>query len=58
MILGANEVQRLISVLGVRERTLVLMAFGTGLKMMSELFGLKWHDIGFQRNEISAGKTK
>ena len=57
MIVGANEVQRLISVLGVRERTLVLLAFGTGLRM-SELFGLKWHDIGFQRNEISAGKTK
>ena len=37
VILSANEVQRLISVLGVRESTLVLMAFGTGLRM-SELF--------------------
>jgi len=52
VILSANEVQRLISVLGVRERTLVLLAFGTGL-CMSELFGLKWHDIDFQKDEIS-----
>jgi integrase len=52
VILSANEVQRLLSVLGVRENTLVLLAFGTGLRM-SELFGLKWHDIDFQNNEIS-----
>jgi len=26
----------------------VLMAFGTGLRM-SELFGLKWHDIDFEK---------
>jgi len=52
VILSANEVQRLISVLGVRERTLVLLAFGTGL-CMSELFGLKRHDIDFQKDEIS-----
>ena len=51
VILSANEVQRLISVLGVRERTLVLLAFGTGL-CMSELFGLKWHDIDFQKYEL------
>jgi integrase len=56
MILSANEVQRLISVLGVRERTLVLLAFGTGLRM-SELFGLKWHDIDFQKNVISVTRS-
>jgi integrase len=44
VILSASEVQRLIAILGIRERTLVLLAFGTGLRM-SELFGLKWHDI-------------
>jgi integrase len=44
VILSASEVQRLIAILGIRERTLVLSAFGTGLRM-SELFGLKWHDI-------------
>jgi site-specific recombinase XerD len=52
VILSANEVRRLISVPALRERTLVLLAFGTGLRM-SELFGLKWHDIDFQKNEIS-----
>ena len=53
VILSANEVQRLISVLGVRERTLVLLAFGTGLRM-SELFGLKWHTISTFRKMRSA----
>lgn len=52
VILTASEVQRLIAVLGIRERTLVLLAFGTGLRM-SELFGLKWHDIDFQKYELS-----
>jgi integrase len=56
VILSANEVQRLLSVLGVRESTLVLLAFGTGLRM-SELFGLKWHDIDFQNNEISVTRS-
>src|ERR1700745_3265284 len=55
-ILSASEVQRLIDVLGIRERTLVLLAFGTGLRM-SELFGLKWHDIDFQKNEISVTRS-
>jgi len=35
---------------------LVLLAFGTGLRM-SELFGLKWHDIDFQKNEISVTRS-
>jgi integrase len=56
VILTASEVQRLIAVLGIRERTLVLLAFGTGLRM-SELFGLKWHDIDFQKNEISVTRS-
>ncbi len=56
VILTANEVQRLLSVLGVRENALVLLAFGTGLRM-SELFGLKWHDIDFQNNEISVTRS-
>jgi integrase len=34
----------------------VLLAFGTGLRM-SELFGLKWHDIDFQNNEISVTRS-
>src|SRR5215471_6469237 len=46
------EVQRLLSTLALRERTLVLVAFGTGLRM-SELFALKWRDVNFQINEVS-----
>jgi integrase len=56
VILTASEVQKLIVVLDTRERTLVLMAFGTGLRM-SELFGLKWHDIDFHRNQISVTRS-
>jgi len=56
VILSASEVQRLIAILGIRERTLVLLAFGTGLRM-GELFGLKWHDIDFQKNEISVTRS-
>lgn len=55
-ILSASDVQRLISVLGVREKTLVLLAFGTGLRM-SELFALKWNDIDFRKNEISVTRS-
>ncbi len=56
VILSAHDVQRLIAVLEIRERTLVLLAFGTGLRM-SELFGLKWHDIDFRRNQISVTRS-
>jgi integrase len=56
VILTASEVQRLIAILGIRERTLVLLAFGTGLRM-SELFGLKWHDIDFQNHELSVTRS-
>src|ERR1700733_13793920 len=40
----------------VRERTLVLLDAGTGLRM-SELFALKWRDINFQSNEISITRS-
>lgn len=52
VVLTPMEVQRLLSALALRERTLVLVAFGTGLHM-SELFALKWRDINFQTNEAS-----
>ena len=42
--------------LAIRERTLVLLAFGTGLRM-SELFGLKWHDVDFRRNQVSVTRS-
>jgi integrase len=46
VILTPVEVQRLLSALALRARTLVLVAFGTGLRM-SELFALKWEDVDF-----------
>jgi integrase len=56
VIMSASEVHRLIGVLAIRERTLVLLAFGTGLRM-SELFALKWRDINFDTNEISITRS-
>jgi integrase len=51
-VLGVSEIRQLIANLALRERTLVLLDFGTGLRM-SELFALKWRDINFLTNEIS-----
>lgn len=55
-ILSVSEVQRLISTLPLRERTLVLLDFGTGLRM-SELFALKWSDINFHTGDISITRS-
>jgi integrase len=52
VVLTPIEVQRLLSAPALRERTLVLVAFGTGLRM-SELFALKWRGINFQTNEVN-----
>jgi integrase len=54
--LSASEVKQLIGVLAIRERTLVLLDVGTGLRM-SELFALKWRDINFQDNEINVTRS-
>ena len=56
IVLTADEVRRLIEALPLRERTLVLMAAGTGLRM-SELFALKWGDVHFDRHEISVTRS-
>lgn len=55
-VLSASEVQQLIASLALRERTLVLLDAGTGLRM-SELFALKWRDINFQSKEISITRS-
>jgi len=55
-VLSASEVQQLIASLALRERTLVLLDAGTGLRM-SELFVLKWRDINFQSKEISITRS-
>jgi len=56
IVLTSDEVRRLIEALPLRERTLVLMAAGTGLRM-SELFALKWGDVYFDRHEISVTRS-
>jgi integrase len=55
-VLTVGETQHLISALALRERTLVLLDVGTGLRM-SELFALKWGDINFHDNEISVTRS-
>ena len=56
MVLSVSEVQQLLDALALRERTLVLLDVGTGLRM-SELFGLKWKDVDFDANEISVVRS-
>jgi len=55
-VLEIEEVQSLLSALEFRERTMVLLDVVTGLRA-SELFGLKWTDIDFKRNEISVTRS-
>jgi integrase len=55
-VLEIEEVQILLGALDVRERTMVLLDVVTGLRA-SELFGLKWADINFERNEISVTRS-
>jgi integrase len=56
IVLTSDELRRLIEALPLRERTLVLMAAGTGLRM-SELFALNWGDVHFDRHEISVTRS-
>jgi len=51
-ILLPAEIKALIDGLALRERTLVLLAASTGLRQ-SEIFGLKWGDIDFERGTMS-----
>ena len=51
-VLLPSEINLLVHSLGNRERTLVLLAAGTGLRM-SELFGLKWQDVDFAGKQVS-----
>lgn len=55
-VLGVDELRRLLQALDPRERTLVLMAAGTGLRM-SELFGLKWKDVDFQASQLNVTRS-
>jgi integrase len=51
-ILVPAEIKALIDGLALRERTLVLLAASTGLRQ-SEIFGLRWGDIDFERGTMS-----
>jgi integrase len=46
----------LLGALNVRERTLVLLDVGTGLRM-GELIGLKWNDIDFRRFQVNVVRS-
>jgi len=55
-VLTPAEIKALIHGLGLRERTLVLLAASTGLRQ-SELFGLKWGDINFAQGTMSVTRS-
>ena len=50
------EIKALIHGLGLRERTLVLLAASTGLRQ-SELFGSKWGDINFAQGTMNVSRS-
>src|ERR1700676_2493915 len=56
VVLEIKEVKSLLAALDLRERTMVLLDVITGLRA-SELFGLKWADINFKKNEISVTRS-
>jgi len=55
-LLTPAEIKALVDVLGLRERTLVLLAASTGLRQ-SELFALKWGDIDFAGGTMSVTRS-
>ncbi len=50
-VLTSNEVRRLLAALEPRERIMVLLDVATGLRQ-SELFALKWKDVGFKNKQL------
>jgi len=56
VVLSVADIQKLIPALPLRERTLVLLDVGTGLRM-SELLALKWGDVNFRAREISVTRS-
>lgn len=56
VVLLPAEIKALVNCLGLRERTLVLVAASTGLRQ-SEIFGLKWGDIDFAQRAMSVTRS-
>ena len=56
VVLLPAEIKALVNCLGLRERTLVLIAASTGLRQ-SEIFGLKWGDIDFAERAMSVTRS-
>src|SRR5438445_4389950 len=54
--LNVIQLCRLLEVLPARERLMVLLDFGTGLRR-GELSGLKWEDINFEEREITPKRS-
>lgn len=51
-LISVEDLSRLIfGVLGLRERVMVFLDFGTGLRR-GELSGLKWEDVDFERGQL------
>lgn len=55
-VLTVAELQQLLAALPWRERMLVLLAAGTGLRR-SELFALKWKDVDFAAGQLSVTRS-
>ena len=55
-VLMPAEIKALVDNLGIRDRTLVLLAVSTGLRQ-SELFGLKWSDIDFDQGTMNVTRS-
>ncbi len=55
-VLSVDEAHRLLAALTGRERMLVLLDLGTGLRM-GELFGLKWKDVDFETKQLSVTRS-
>src|SRR5215831_2639110 len=54
--LDVNQLRRLLAALQNRERLMVLLDFGTGLRR-SELSGLKWSDISFEDKALTPSRS-
>jgi len=55
-VLIPSEIKAFVDSLGIRERTLVLLAVSTGLRQ-SELFGLKWGDVDFAQKTMNVTRS-